>query len=377
MKSHLLIKSNLSSFVSSFLSLSLRGGFATKQSPSLLEGDCFGKERLAMTPKMRIAAFPAILIVLSLLLGACAQASPPTAAPEAGETTEPVTLRIAILPILEALPMYVAQQNGYFEDQGVKVEFLPVSSAAERDQIMAAGQADGMIKDLVSTLFYNKDQTQIQIVRFARTATPEYPQYRILASKQSGITDVEGLKGVPIGISEGSVIAYTTDRLLEAEGLSPADIQTVAVPKISDRMSLLASGELQAANLPDPFSLLAMQSDAVLVVDDSKHPEYGNSVISFRKAIIDEHPQAVRGFLAAVEQATQEINADKDKWNNLLTEQQLVPAPLAGSYEIPTLPTASVPSDTQWADVVAWAQEKGLVTEDVSYSESVNPGFLP
>jgi aspartate/methionine/tyrosine aminotransferase len=40
-------------------------------------------------------------------------------------------------------------------------------------------------------------------------------------------------------------------------------------------------------------------------------------------------------------------------------------------------PTASVPSQDQWDDVLAWAKEKALVTKDVSYSESVNDGFLP
>jgi hypothetical protein len=32
---------------------------------------------------------------------------------------------------------------------------------------MAAGQADGMINGLVSTLLYNQDTTQIQVVSFA------------------------------------------------------------------------------------------------------------------------------------------------------------------------------------------------------------------
>jgi NitT/TauT family transport system substrate-binding protein len=286
-------------------------------------------------------------------------------------------LKIAVLPILEALPMYVAEQEGYFAANGVKVEFIPVQSAAERDQIMAAGQADGMINDLVSTLFYNKDQVQIQIVRFARTATPEFPQYRILAAGNSGIKTVQDLKGVPIGISEGSVIAYTTDRLLQAEGLKPDEIKTVAVPKISDRQTLLASGELKAANMPDPFSLLAISSGATVIVDDSKHPEYGNSVYSFRKAVIDEHQQAVKGFLAAVDKATADVNTNKEQWSGLLSEKKLIPAPLVGSYAIPTLPGPSIPTKEQFNDVLAWAKEKGLVSKDVAYEDSVNSSLLP
>lgn len=313
-----------------------------------------------------------IMLLGSALLGACSRIGA-TPAPLA----EPVTIRFAVLPILDALPMYVAQEQGYFEEQGVNLEFIPVGSAAERDQVMAAQQADAMINDLISTLFYNQDQIQIEIVRFARTATPEFPQYRILAAGNSGIDSVEDLKGVEIGISEGSVIAYTTDRLLQAAGFTADEIRTVAVPDISQRMALLNSGELEAANLPDPLASLAIQSGAVPVVDDTTRPEIGNSLISFRRAFVEENPEAVRGFLTAVERAVQDINADRTQWEDLLTEQKLVPTPLIGSYEIPMFPTAGVPSQAQWDDVLAWAQEKGLVTQDVSYGESVNEGFLP
>ena len=117
--------------------------------------------------------------------------------------------------------------------------------------------------------------------------------------------------------------------------------------------------------------------NALPIIDDTTHPEYGNSLISFRKAFIDEHPEAVKGFLAAVEEAVDEINSDPTRWSDLLTERQLVPAPLIGTYKIPTFPSASVPSQAQWDDVLAWAKDKGLIKSDVSYSESVDESFLP
>ena len=222
-----------------------------------------------------------VLISAIFLVGCTSSASP----------VEPVTLRIAVLPILDAPTMYVAQENGYFESNGIEVEFIPVGSAAERDQVIAAGQADGMINDLISTLLYNQDTTQIQVVSFARTATPDFPQFRILAAKDSGINAVEDLKGIEIGISEGSVIEYTTDRFLEAEGFQPIEIITIAVPSIPIRMSLLDSGELMAANLPDPLASLAIQNGAVSIIDDSTYPQYGNSLITFQKTLIDANPE--------------------------------------------------------------------------------------
>ncbi len=315
---------------------------------------------------MRRLTLTVSILILGLLLAACGGAAP-----------EPVTLRIGVLPILDALPMYVAEAEGYFEEAGVTVEFVPVSSAAERDQLMQAGQIDGMINDLVSTMLYNKDKVQITVVRFARTATPDYPQFRILAAPGSGVESVEDLVGTEIGISEGTVIEYTTDRLLEAEGIDPSQVVKVAVPRIPDRLSLLTSGELPAANLPDPLASLAMQSGATVVVDDSAHPEIGNSLISFRAEFVRDNTEAIRGFLAALEKAVADINADKDRWSDLLSEKGLVPAPLLGSYTIPDFPTASLPTEAQFGDVLAWAQEKGLVEGDVSYAESVDGSYLP
>ncbi len=308
----------------------------------------------------------AIFFGLALALAGCGRATP-----------APVTLKIGVLPILDALPMYAADAEGYFTQQGLNVQFIPVASAAERDQLMQAGQIDGMINDLVSTLFYNKDTTQIVVVRFARVATAKYPQYRILAAKGSGIQKAADLRGVPIGVSQGTVIEYVTDRLLTAEGLAPDDIKIIAVPKIPDRLSLLQSGQLKAATLPDPLSDLGIQSGATVVLDDTTHPEYGNSVFSFRKSVVDSQPLAIRGFLLAIEKATGDVNADKTKWGNLLTEKNLVPAPVMGSYTLPDFPTASVPTQAQFADALDWAKAKGLVTGNVSFDASVSSAYLP
>lgn len=309
--------------------------------------------------------FLAIILLIGFLSAAC------------GGQEEPATLRMAVLPILDNLPMYVADEQGYFEEQNLTVEFIPVNSAAERDQVIQAGRADGMINEILSTLFYNKDEPEITIVRYARVATPEYPQFRILAASGSGINTIEDIKGKEIGISEGTIIEYTTDRLLQAEGLSPDDINTVAVPGIPDRMALLGSGELPAANLPDPLASLVMQGGATVVVDDSKYPEFGHSVISFRKELVDQDPEVIERFLIAVEKAVEDINVDKERFSNLLSDRNLVPEPLLGSYEVPDFPAASVPPQSQWDDVLDWALTKGYIENELEYEDSIDDSFLP
>ena len=309
--------------------------------------------------------FLPILFSLIFVLSACASPA------------EPVTLKIAVLPIIDTLPMYIAQQEGLFAKHNVTVEFVPVASAPERDQILAAGQADGTINETLAVMLFNKESTQLQVVRYALRPTEEHGHFFILASGQSGIITMNDLKGVEIGVSQGTVIEYVTDRLLQAEGFTADEIKTIAVPKIPDRMALLASGELKAGVMPDPLASLVLGQGGVIVADDSAHPEYGFSVISFRKQVIDENAKAVEGFLAAIEEATQLVNADPAKYKNVLSEQNLVPAPLLDAYQAPVFPTAGVPTETEWQDALNWLHEKGMLDVDVSYADSVNASLLP
>ena len=273
--------------------------------------------------------------------------------------------------------MYVAEQEDLFEKYGVGVEFIPVASAPERDQLLAAGGADGTVNETLAVMLFNREEIQMQVVRYALRPTRGNGHFFILASAQSGISSIEGLRGVEIGVSQGTIIEYATERLLQAEGFAPADIKTIAVPKIPDRMALLASGELNAGVMPDPLAALAVSQGGVIIADDSNFPQYGFSVISFRKDVIDADPQAVRNFLAAIEEATGLINAEPAKYKNVLSEQKLVPPPLLESYRAPVFPAGGVPTLEEWNDALRWLKEKGILTRDVSYEESVNNSFLP
>ncbi len=312
----------------------------------------------------------AAFVLAALLLGACALAQP--AAP-----AEQVKLRVAVLRIIDALPMYVAQTEGYFVQRGVSVELIPVGSAPERDQLVAAKQAEGMITEVLGVMYFNKDKVQVQAVRFARAATPQVHLFSILASQKSGITGVDGLRGVPVGISDGTIIAYLTDRMLEKEGLSPDQIKTVSVPSLSDRLTLLGKGEIAAATLPEPLTSLAAAQGAKVILDDSKYPDLSNSVITFRKDTLDEHPEAVRAFLAAIEDAVKKINEDPSKYQTLLSDQKIIPQPLQGKFQVPTFVTKGVPTQAQFDDMLAWAKQKGLLAKDIAYGDCVNPAFLP
>lgn len=309
--------------------------------------------------------FLLVLILAAVLLSGCA-----------GEG-DPQTLKIAVLPILDALPMHIAQEQGYFVEQNLVVELVPVSSGPERDQLMQAGQVDGMINEIVSVMFYNQTETEVVAVRFARAASTESPVFSILAAPGSGIESAADLAGVEIGISEGTVIEYMTDRVLQNAGLSKDEIAAVAIPRIPDRLALLQSGELAAATLPEPATSMAVLNGATIVIDDTTLPQVGTSVITFSVESLEAKPEAVRGFLAAVEKAVADLNEDPHQFDALLAELEMVPPPLAATFELPPYVTASVPSEDLWQDALDWVTEKGLITSTASYADSVDASFLP
>jgi len=311
--------------------------------------------------KIRMLALAAVI-----LMTACA----PTARPEES------TLRIGTLPILDLLPLFVAEKLGYFQDQGITVTFVPAQSAAERDQLMQAGQIDGMNNDMVSAVLYNKDAVKIKVVRTAIEAAPTWSAYSILAAKDSGIKSAADLKGVEIGISQATVIDYVTYRLLTDAGLAASDIKTVNVIKIADRMQLLGTGQLKAATLPEPLATLAEQQGARRVVSDATNPKYSNSIISFSAQAIRDKPNTIRKFLAAYEKAVADINAAPTQWQSLLSENKIIP-PALTNYALPIYPKASVPSEAQFADVQKWMRDRGLISADVPYANLVDASFLP
>jgi NitT/TauT family transport system substrate-binding protein len=223
---------------------------------------------------------------------------------------------------------------------------------------------------------FNRDTIQLQVVQFAHVSAAGSPLYVIAAAPQSSIKTSKDLAGVEIGISQGSIIDYATNRILSGEGLTASQIKTLAVPKIPDRMSLLLSGQLKAATLPQPFATLAIQQGAVAIVDDTKYPDIGNSVVSFRKKFIDEHPQAVRGFVEALNQATADVNANPEKYRSLLAKYKVVTDTVLAGYPIPRFPTGSLPNARQFEDVVSFAIDRKLIQGPVKYGDSVNGNFL-
>ncbi|NLX10353.1 MAG: ABC transporter substrate-binding protein [Chloroflexi bacterium] len=311
----------------------------------------------------------AVVIALALLAALFAPALAPGAAQA---RQDPV--RIGALPILDVLPFYVAEQNGYFEEEGVPVEMIPVSSALERDQLFLAGELDGMLNDLISTGIFNQDEVRAVIVAQARRAYEDAPQFRVLAAPDSGIATPEDLRGVEIGISENSVIHYIGQRILEDAGLSADDLSWRAEPNIPIRYQLLMEGQMEVVVLPDPLAQAAIEGGAILVADDTAlvETQFSQSVISFSTALIEDHPEYIEGILRAWNRAAEDINADPEAYRDLWLEKTPVPDSVRDTYRLPPFPTYAITDEAAWNDTMTWLVEQEIIDDAPAYEDSVN-----
>ncbi len=306
-----------------------------------------------------------LTIVVTLLSG-CVQAP-----------AEEAKLKLSLIPVLDTIPVFVAQQNGYFKEVGIEVEGVPVKSPQEQNALVQAGQVDGMLTDLVVITIFNKQSPQVKAVYTARRPFPDAPLFRVLATPNSAIRSPADVKGVPIGISQNTIIEYITRRLLEGAGLKPDEVKVEEVNAITLRFEQLMNGNLMVATLPDPLAQGAVAGGARVVIDDTQRPELSQSVLAFRTEVLKNKPNTVRKFLVAWERAVQELNAHPEKYQGLMIEQGRVPKSIENSYQMPPFPGRGLPSEAEVTDVLNWMRGKGLINRDVPYDEMVDRTFLP
>jgi len=306
-----------------------------------------------------------ILIAVVLLAGAgslgCLEQ------PKEGAGDALLALKVGAMPDEATLPYYVAAQEGIFREHGLDVEVVPFQSALERDSALIAGRIDAGQNDPVGVLVLRNAGYDARIVSRELHETPGKMRFAILASPNSEIRAVEDLAGKQVAISSNTVIDWITDNLL-------GDVQTLKIEekKVPIRMQLLLDNKYEAATLAEPLASYALYRGAHLVISDAMHDQtIGYTVIVFRGAFIDEHPESVVQFLAAFDEAVDRINANPENYRELLVKTAQVPKEIAETYQMATYMQAAPYPRDNFEDVLSWMRSKGLVTEAISYDEVI------
>ena len=246
-------------------------------------------------------------------------------------------IRFGTLPVLQALPVYVAQDKGFFGSDGLDVELIPFNTAAEKDIALAAGSIDGYFGDLLTPIVLKGNGRDVFIVAANYDTRFDRRMFAVLGKPGGPYKTISDLASVPIGISSNTVIDYVTERLLASGGLPPEKFAFVEIKNIGMRMQMLLSGQVEAATLPEPLVTAAVGKKAVVLADDAGMAT-SQTVLVFSGSFLKQHAQAVRAFLKAQRDAAALINNQPDAVRPIMVEHVRLPEPLKAVYPVPRFP---------------------------------------
>jgi NitT/TauT family transport system substrate-binding protein len=147
-------------------------------------------------------------------------------------------------------PEYIAQEFGWFKDNGVSVEMLAVGSGAA--QQLAAGALDIGYSGFPDFIRATNEGAPIKIVINA----VDEPPYAVYAKPSiKTITDLKG-KTVSIGGVKDVTLIYM-EAFIASAGLTPNDLDFVYAKATQDRYAALLSGGVDAAILYPPATFRA------------------------------------------------------------------------------------------------------------------------
>lgn len=307
-----------------------------------------------------------LISALMLALAGCGTGPGGAAAGEqAGQT-----LTVGLMPDVDSIPFIIAQEKGFFKEEGVNVTLKSFKSAVDRDSALQSGNLDGAISDVLAEAFA-KDGGFDTVITSATTGN-----YKLVAGKGEAVTALQDLKGKDVAISKNTIIEYVTDTIGTKGGLAADDMNKVIVPQIPARLEMLQNGKIAAATLPDPLATLAVKSGAKLV-SSSEQLGINPGVMLFTNKATEAKAKEIAAMYRAYNKAIDYLAKEpRDSYIDLVIEKAGFPAAVKDSLELPQYKKAAAPTPADVEAVIAWLQQKQLIQKGYSYEELVNDRFV-
>ena len=193
-----------------------------------------------------------------------------------------LTLAVAGKVSLYYLPLVVAEQQGFFEAEGIQLEIVDFPSALRVQQALASGNADvacGAFEHVIN--LQSKNQSAQSFVALGRApqmamgvSVKNMPNYKRL-------TDLRGKK---VGIAApGTGTNIMASLILQRAGLQQNDVSYISVGTTAGAVSALRSGQIDAICNLEPVITQLEQKGEIQIIADSRtlrgtHAIYGGDM---------------------------------------------------------------------------------------------------
>ncbi|WP_394236836.1 ABC transporter substrate-binding protein [Niallia oryzisoli] len=328
--------------------------------------------------KKRLLA--SLLLVFLFLLAACGNGNENESTKKAENTKEePKTeektvgpsgeeMTIGVLPAESAIPIILAKEKGFFEEEGVNVSIKTFSSPNDRNVAVQAKELDATIGDVMTEATFKDNGINMKIT------SDISEDFKILSSPDSGITEMSGLSGKKVSLVPNFILEYIMDEFAKKDKF---EYEIVEIPSFSARAESLLSNQIDGVVFTEPQAGMLVKQGAHLL-GSSKEAGIKGGTLQFTDEMINSKPGDIKAFYKAYNKAVDYMNdTDAAEYSEILTTYQF-PEQMSAylSSKSDDFAYAGKIDKDQFDNIIKWTKEKGQIKKEYSYDELTNFSFI-
>jgi len=207
------------------------------------------------------------------------------------------------------MPTYYLVQSGLLEKHGLEVEEFPVPSGNLTMQQMVARQVDLGTYAGPSFMIGNDKGGLIAIAVIENVGATA----RVMASKASGITKMEDLKGKKIANQTGSSVGNIfVDQVAPKYGLNPGDYEEIRT-NVNDMVAALGANTVDAMVNVEPYNSIAEAEGLAIPLVDFFEFDKLPVFMAATPEWLDANPDAAVEYLKAWLEVAGDFKNNPDK----------------------------------------------------------------
>jgi NitT/TauT family transport system substrate-binding protein len=228
------------------------------------------------------------------------------------------TVKIGYLRILMSLPSFVAQEKGFFAQEGLKVELIPFQSGTEIMDALVAGRID-CIGSTGTTGLWAVAQTAPDrfkiFLLYGTKSIGEDHAFSVVVKKDSPLKDLKDLKGKKVGTFPGISSVVLAKAVIRTQ-IDPAKVIFTEIPP-PNITQVLAAGQIDAFFAPEPTGMIAVSQGvgrylvkSPLALLKLKRGLPG-AAFAFSAKFLQERPEQAKKLKAILDKAVDYIRANE------------------------------------------------------------------
>ena len=281
------------------------------------------------------------------------------------------TIRFGYFRLAHLLPIYVALENGYFEEMGIKLEMKPLKSSTFVLSALAAGEIDGGSMSIVPLALAREKGVPVKQVCSFGYSKPVDGIEGLAVLKDSSIQSVKDLEGKKIGGTFKPAEPYFwVINILKKHGVKNYKYIELASTELA---ATLKAGTIDAARLSEPW--FTKMEGQIRIIDHCKD-NLCCCGYCFSEKILDNNPNVVRNWLKSLQMGVAFIRENETQARKIMAKYTGVPEDIAMRMTLKPWDEGFRVITDESDEQLGWLVEYGLMKKQPTLEEIYDFRFV-